>query len=68
MEKKETYYLVEYECMYDGRKPEGVFTEKGWTKYIKETNDDRSANEESLLEESMEENMDFFFTEIEVYE
>ena len=54
--------------MYDGRKPDGVFTEKGLTKYIKETNDDRSANEESLLEESMEENMDFFFTEIEVYE
>ncbi len=65
--KKETYYLVEYECIYGGRMPEGVFTEKGWKKYIKEQNEDRDTSEESLLDESMGENMDFIFTEIKVY-
>ena len=68
MKKKEIYYLVEYECMYDGRKSEGVFTEKGWKKYIKEQNEDRVTSEDSLLDECMEENEDFIFTEIEVYE
>jgi len=67
MKTKEIYYLVEYECMYDGRQSEGVFTEKGWKKYIKEQNEDRDTSEESLLDECMEENEDFIFTEIEVY-
>tara|TARA_R100000306_G_scaffold62541_1_gene72726 strand:- start:4869 stop:5081 length:213 start_codon:yes stop_codon:yes gene_type:complete len=64
---KEIYYLVEYDCMYDGRQSEGVFTEKGWKKYIKEQNRYRDASEERLFDESWEENMEFIFTEIEVY-
>jgi hypothetical protein len=72
MKTKETYYLVEYEDMYDGRKAECVCTEKGWKKYIKGLNEDRVADdkggiEDELYEESMEENMEFIFTEIEVY-
>tara|TARA_R110000824_G_scaffold6208_4_gene28656 strand:- start:381 stop:632 length:252 start_codon:yes stop_codon:yes gene_type:complete len=63
----QTYYLVEYECPYDGRQSEGVFTEKGWEKYVQEQNKDRDTSEESLLDECMEENEDFIFTEIEVY-
>jgi len=67
MKTKETYYLVEFECPYDGRQSEGVFTEKGWEKWVKEENKDRDTSEESLLDECMEENEDFIFTEIEVY-
>jgi hypothetical protein len=65
--KKETYYLVEYNCMYDGRQPEGVFTEKAWKKYIKEENWWREQDEEVLYEEEMEDNEEFIFTEIEVH-
>ncbi len=65
--KKETYYLVEYNCMYDGRQPEGVFTEKAWKKYIKEENLWREQDEEVLYEEEMEDNEEFIFTEIEVH-
>tara|TARA_R100001244_G_scaffold57908_1_gene48981 strand:+ start:31 stop:258 length:228 start_codon:yes stop_codon:yes gene_type:complete len=67
---KETYYLVEFESSTGGRDNEGVFTEKGWEKYIKGLNEDRVADgceEDELYEESMEENMEFIFTEIEVY-
>jgi len=70
MKTKEIYYLVEYECMYDGRQSEGVFTEKGWKNYIKELNEDRIADgceEDELYEENMEENEEFIFTEIQVY-
>ena len=70
METKETYYLVEFESSYGGRENEGVFTEKGWKNYIKGLNEDRIADgckEDELYEESMEENMEFIFTEIEVY-
>ena len=38
MKTKETYYLVEQESMCDGRDNVGVFTEKGWEKYIKGLN------------------------------
>ena len=60
METNETYYLVQYSDSYGGRKNEGVFTNKGWKKYIKEEN----------WEENMEECQElgqFIFTEIEVY-
>ena len=70
MKTKETYYLVEHEDSYGGRESEGVFTEKGWKKYIKRLNEDRvddGCEEDELYEESMEENEDFIFTEIEVY-
>tara|TARA_R100001594_G_C4014263_1_gene257711 strand:+ start:1089 stop:1295 length:207 start_codon:yes stop_codon:yes gene_type:complete len=67
METKETYYLVEYECIYGGRQLEGVFTEKAWKHYIKEENSYRNAEDERLYDEDMEDNMEFIFTEIEVY-
>ena len=68
MKTKEIYYLVEYSCMYDGRKAEGVFTEKGWEKYIKEQNEMR--DEEDKWEETMEDCEElgqFILTEIQVY-
>ena len=67
MKTKEIYYLVEFECPYDGRQSEGVFTEKSWEKWVKEENKHKDTSEESLLDECMEENEDFIFTEIEVY-
>ena len=68
MQTKETYYLVEYEDMYDGRKSECVCTKKGWEKWIKETNEMR--DEEDKWGETMEECEalgQFIFIEIEVY-
>jgi hypothetical protein len=68
METNETYYLVQYSDSYGGRKNEGVFTNKGWKKYIKEENEMR--DEEDKWEENMEECQElgqFIFTEIEVY-
>ena len=67
MSKKETYYLVEYVDIYGDKENEGIFTEKGWKKYIKQQNADREASGEHLFDESWEENMEYIFTEIEVY-
>ena len=67
MKIKETYYLVHYIDIYGDKENEGVFTEKGWKKYIKQQNTYREASEERLFDESWEENMEFIFTEIEVY-
>jgi hypothetical protein len=70
MSEKETYYLVEQADPFDGRDNVGVFTEKGWEKYIKVLNEDIVAyggEEDELRNESMEENEDFIFTEIKVY-
>jgi hypothetical protein len=66
-ETKETYYLVEYHDSYGDNTNEGVFTEKSWEKYITELNKDRKAEGEMEYDESMEENEEFIFTEIEVY-
>tara|TARA_R110000824_G_scaffold5226_2_gene24296 strand:+ start:498 stop:704 length:207 start_codon:yes stop_codon:yes gene_type:complete len=67
MKTKETYYLVWYEDVYNGRKNEGVFTPKGWEKWIKEEN--KSRDDEDKWEENleMEDNGDFIFTEIKMY-
>ena len=67
MKIEETYYLVEYNCMYNGRTPEGVFTEKAWKKYIKEENKSRDGSCSSKFDEDMDDNEDFVFTEIEIY-
>ena len=68
METNENYYLVQYSDSYGGRANEGVFTKKGWEKWIKETNEMR--DEEDQWKETMEECEElgqFIFTEIKVY-
>ena len=72
MKTKENYYLVQYNTQYCdknwGIKNEGVFTKKGWEKWIKEENEMR--DQEDHWEENMqkcEKLGQFIFTEIQVY-
>ena len=67
MNKEETYYLVWYEDVYDGRKNEGVFTAKGWEKWIKEENESRDDVDKWEENLEMEDNGEFMFTEIKIY-
>ena len=67
MKTKETYYLVEYHDSEGDNTNEGVFTKNSWNKYIKGLNKDREQEGEMLFMESMDRNIEFIFTEIEVY-
>ena len=67
MNKEETYYLVWYEDVYDGRKNEGVFTAKGWENWIKEENESREDVDKWEENLEMKDNGEFMFTEIKIY-